>query len=292
MKLEINLPEENKSIKNVHRVEVLHEILCPSGHPALTFVQDHLKQFEDFQEKWESVETSDPLKQPAKGVYHLQYLSLHLSRYWKEQALSNTTVTSLPSPGAMIQKIEVSESWEPRLSSSLERQLRLPEFCRLLQKRVAPRDTSTTGTTTTTDASSIISGITGGSELTSFLRQLGAAQGGGLRIPRAPTDAGGGKKKNDDYHEAFFGQYKSRTIDGKPITSRSVRLKIERGELPALPPSKVDGEPMCLAWHTKGICNPECPRHPDHVDGDDKYTDEEYAPLCGWCADNYPQQQA
>ena len=64
--------------------------------------------------KSNTVEINIPCKQPAKGVCHLQYLSLHLSRYWKEQSLTATPVDCLPNPGAVIAKIEdVSEPWEP-----------------------------------------------------------------------------------------------------------------------------------------------------------------------------------
>jgi hypothetical protein len=49
----------------------------------------------------------------------------------------------------------------------------------------------------------------------------------------------------------------------------------------------VDQQPMCLAWHTKGMCNPACPRVNDHVD----YTDAEYGPLSSWCSDHYPKAE-
>ena len=175
--MEINLPQENKYLKNIRQADVLYDLLCPNGHPALTFVQEPLQLFEEFQEKWESVETKDPSKQPTKGVFHLQYLSLHLSCYWKGQSLFATPVDCLPDPGAMIGKIEVLEPWEPQLMSSLERQLRLPDFCRLFQKMASPSSTST-GPATTADASSIISALTSGSDLLSFLWELSAGGSG------------------------------------------------------------------------------------------------------------------
>lgn len=71
------------------------------------------------------------------------------------------------------------------------------------------------------------------------------------------------------------------------VGSCDVREKIKRGDLPPLPLSKSDGKSMCLAWHTKGICNPDCPRAADHV----VYSAEEYTPLCGWCTENYPKDE-
>ena len=76
-------------------------------------------------------------------------------------------------------------------------------------------------------------------------------------------------------------------LDGEPIKSCDIWNKINRGEFPDLPPSKVDQKPMCLAWHTKAMCNAGCSRVTDHVD----YSNSEYQPICGWCEINYPNPQ-
>ena len=39
---------------------------------------------------------------------------------------------------------------------------------------------------------------------------------------------------------------------------------------------------MCLAWHTKGVCNENCPCAYDHV----AYSEAEYAPMAAWCRDH------
>jgi len=95
-------------------------------------------------------------------------------------------------------------------------------------------------------------------------------------------------KENAAFHHVLFGAIKTRTVGGKTVKSRDVREKIRKGELPQLPPSKADGAPMCLACHTKGICNPECPRAADHAV---IYSAEEYQPLIGWCDLNYPKDE-
>ena len=72
------------------------------------------------------------------------------------------------------------------------------------------------------------------------------------------------------------------------MKSRDVRKMIKKGDLPPLPPLKVDGQPMCLAWYTKGICNHECPRAANHGK---IYLVKEYQPLCGLCSANYPREE-
>jgi len=56
--------------------------------------------------------------------------------------------------------------------------------------------------------------------------------------------------------------------------------------------SKVQGQhskPMCLAWHTKGQCNANCPCASDHV----QYSAPKLAPLATWCVIGYaPPAQA
>ena len=55
-------------------------------------------------------------------------------------------------------------------------------------------------------------------------------------------------------------------------------------KIPFLPLSKTGGTAMCLAWHTKRICNPGlCPQEVDHVE----YSVEEYAILCTWFNEHY-----
>ena len=74
------------------------------------------------------------------------------------------------------------------------------------------------------------------------------------------------------------------TYRSRPVKSARIRRQIRANTLPALPLSKVNNQTMCLAFHTKGKCNAECPRVTDHI----AYTAAEYAPLLDWYADNYP----
>jgi hypothetical protein len=94
-----------------------------------------------------------------------------------------------------------------------------------------------------------------------------------------PDDA---TASNPHFLEATFGQYRRLTS----VKTRAIRRKISDGVLPALPASKVDNQPMCLAWQTKGQCNVCCPRAADHV----AYTLDELGHLVVWCTTNYPKE--
>ena len=98
--------------------------------------------------------------------------------------------------------------------------------------------------------------------------------------PPPPVVAGANPDRNNNlaFNTALFSTYKASSI-----TCRSLRDKIRAGDLPALPNSKVDRQVMCLAWHTKGMCNVNCSRKADHV----SYTAGEYAGLVTWCTQNF-----
>lgn len=87
---------------------------------------------------------------------------------------------------------------------------------------------------------------------------------------------------NPYFQEDKFGKYRL----ARGVSTRAIRRKIAEKALPPLPVSKVDQEPMCLAWHTKGRCNIRCPRASDHV----AYQGNELQELASWCAANYPKE--
>ena len=98
--------------------------------------------------------------------------------------------------------------------------------------------------------------------------------------PKAPGDDA--TASNPYFWEATFGPYRKLTS----VKTRAIRRKIVEKLLPVLPASKVDGQPMCLAWHSKGQCNVRCPRAVDHV----AYTHGELGALAAWCSVNYPTE--
>ena len=59
--------------------------------------------------------------------------------------------------------------------------------------------------------------------------------------------SGGGANEctnNISFCEPLFKVYKAMAV-----SCRSLRSKITRREIPSLPPSKVDSNPICLVWH-------------------------------------------
>ena len=117
----------------------------------------------------------------------------------------------------------------------------------------------------TSSANSVISGLT-------------TVPSPGPPRARSSNNSNTDRIENTHFNTALFGNCKT-----SAIKSKALRQKITRGELPPLPTSKLNAsKPVCLAWHTKGECNTNCPCSHDHV----TYTAEEYAPLAAWCRDH------
>ena len=112
LKLSLYSPLENKSLENVHRDEIVYSILLPRGHPALNYLKEHIKCMDCSCSQCETIETMDLAKQPAKGIYHLRYLSLHLNKYWRDQTTWDLD-EQLPKADALMEKIESGENWQP-----------------------------------------------------------------------------------------------------------------------------------------------------------------------------------
>ena len=81
LKLSLYLSLENKSLENVRHVKIVYSIILPMGHPALTYLKEHIESMADFRSQCEIIKTMDIDKPPAKGIYHFQYLSLRLTKY-------------------------------------------------------------------------------------------------------------------------------------------------------------------------------------------------------------------
>jgi hypothetical protein len=112
-------------------------------------------------------------------------------------------------------------------------------------------------------------------------RTPGATPGGAPKKPEG-NQLEDVATSNPNFVESVFGEYRKLN----KVRTRQIRRKIAEKELPPLPLSKVDKQPMCLAWHTKGQCNSRCPRAVDHV----VYNTDELKELAQWCVAHYPKE--
>ncbi len=207
---------------------------------------------------WAHHETSDPLLSPLKGVYHLQWLSLRLMEYFKSLDRTERPIPC-PNPLDIVNKIQIQEKWEPNLCATFWDHYGLRSFVRFHSSSLKDNGSVATDMPSISGVSSLGTGTRGGPPT------------GGLDETKATNT----QLDNTHYNSSLFGAYKSTSVK-----SAALRKKVADGTIGPLPMSKVDSTmPPCLAWHTKGLCNSNCPCACNHV----VYSTTEYAPMVKWC---------
>jgi hypothetical protein len=193
-----------------------------------------------------------------KGVYHLQWLLLKITKYfWQlDQNIGNA---QCPDPHEIIDLIQEQQQWEPNLKKTFTALYNLQSFLRLHTH--TPSIKSLVPSVGGTSAGSSVSGLT----LPTYMG--GAAKAGATAMGKGVDSC----IENTNFNEMLFGTYKTSALKAKAI-----RDKIKAGTIPPLPVSKLDSTKLiCLAWHTKGVCNTNCPCLSDHV----VYSVNKYAPM-------------
>ena len=257
------LPSNESSLRYIRRLQVWALVWLPTNHPVQVYLDAHYNDMLSFKPVWDGwVPSLRPNLHLARGVFHCKYIANVINDFWKRQGYQPQPVT-LESPYYISSSINMGRPWEPILDQSFLAFYRVNEFCGVapsLPGNQGGNGRASGGTDTSTPGST--SGTPGGSG--------GAGGSGGSSDSNRVT--------NTNFNASLFQTYKVCNI-----RCGELRRKIIAGTKPALPISKVDPGPVCLAWHTKGQCNLNCPRSVDHVN----YTTSEYQPLTTWCTANY-----
>ena len=260
----INMPQADGSSRNIRRQQILSMSIFPLQHQFTRWLKSHYEDWESFCTEWSSYIPNPAYYTAAKGILHCKWMATCQSEWFKEQARS-PQIINLPDPYEIRRKIEREQPWEPMLSTAFIQRYKILDICGV---HTSP---PTFGPLPRVPAPPTPHPTPIGNEF--------PMAGGGGGVGGGGGGGSSGRRNNTSFNTSLFGTYKS-----NPSRSSEIRRKIRSGEIPALPASKVDGGSVCLAWHTKGQCNLECPRCADHV----MYTAEEYQPLVTWCAANYP----
>jgi hypothetical protein len=249
-------PGDGGSLRYIQRYLVFLMTILPDSHPLIEWLQRHYQDMDSFRNDFATWQHPiDATLSPARGIYHLKWLSNVTSAYFKAQKRSLANV-ELPDACYIRKQIQNEMAWAPLLSENFIRDYKVKEFCGIYGP-VAPPPLP--------------------------------AGGGFTRLPNPPplppgnNQVVGDRAGNLHFNVGLFDVFKNRGSTGK-FASRAIRYKITNGDLPALPLSKVDGQAMCLPFHVKGMYNQQCNRNADHVE----YSGTELTPLGDWCTANYP----
>jgi len=271
LKMKVNIPGPDDSIRAVRRMQAVYRTVLPVGHPLTTFLATHHDIMKNFDPNWQNYSTYVPRLRPLKGVFHLQWLSLKLTRYLT-QLDHNYPIVTFPDPADIVNCIQEQKQWEPIITDVFINKYNLASFMALHRREDAMSVVTESTAGLGTLAGTVVSGLTAATP--AGRPSTGGGGGGTARSGSSALD----RAENTHFNTALFGTYRHSSIK-----TRNIRRRIADGELPALPPSKNDpSKPVCLAWHTKGQCNTNCPLIADHV----AYSAEEYAALATWCREH------
>jgi len=178
----------------------------------------------------------------------VRYVTLQCSRYFRDKAKFPRNI-EFPVLD-LFDKLEVGDNWEQKIPSAVLTKLGLTNYVRTPRNPIAPR-------------------------LPPSQQSEGRpAPPGGSALP----DSARGERILNPTFDSMFSPFKEMNVSCK-----SLRDKINTGLLPDLPVSKKYDGPMCLAYHTKGLCMTNCRCNQDHV----SYSAEEYSTLKTWCDNNF-----
>jgi hypothetical protein len=179
-----------------------------------------------FNPGWAHHKTSNPLLSPLKLVYHLQWLSLRLTQYFKSLDPTEGPIPC-PNPLDIVNKIQIQEKWEPNLSATFWDWYGLCCFVHFHSGSLKNNGTAATDMSTISGGSSLGTGTRGGPPTGSL----------------DETKATNTQLDNTHFNISLFGTYKSTSVK-----SATLRKKVADGTIGPLPMSKVDSTmPMCLA---------------------------------------------
>jgi hypothetical protein len=152
-------------------MQAVYWAVLPIGHPLTNFLGQHYNLMRAFDPDWQNHATHFPELCSLKGVFHLQWISLKLTKYFSQHDHNFAVVTCLD-PTAIMDPIQEQSQWEPNLMDVFARQYNIQAFM-----MVHGRGSASTGTTPTaslsSSAGSIVSSLT---STPSLARQLAGAQ--------------------------------------------------------------------------------------------------------------------
>jgi hypothetical protein len=148
-----------------------------------------------------------------------------------------------PDPHKIIDLIQEQRQWELNLTKTFTTRYNLRAFLGLHTH--TPSIKSLVPSVGGTSAGLSVSGLT-------LPTSMGGAAKAGATAMGKRVDS---HVENTNFNKTLFGTYKTSALKAKAI-----RDKIKAETILPLPVSKLDGtKPMCLAWHTKGLCAHACP---------------------------------
>ncbi|KAL3816142.1 hypothetical protein ACHAXA_001629 [Cyclostephanos tholiformis] len=223
LKAKINLPGPDASVRCVLRMLAVYRALLPEGHRLISFLQQHHSLMNAYDPGWATYPTYIPQLRGLKGVYHLQWLSLKLTRYFGQLDRNMANVRA-PDPHEIIDHIQEQRQWEPNLTETFASRYNLRALLGVHTRALPSIGSLPSLGATSTTTGSTISGVTFPSQPTSTPADAGA-----------PATGASSRVTNEGFNEALFGSYKTSAVKAKTVRDR---VKAAPSSPPATSPAR------------------------------------------------------
>ncbi len=127
LKAKINLPGPEDSLRCVLRMLVVFCAVLPHEHPLVSFLKEHYGYMKAYDPGWTTYPTHVAALRGLKGVYHLQWLSLEITKYFT-QVDRNVGEVRCPDPHKIINFIQEQRQWELNLTETFTNRYNLQVF--------------------------------------------------------------------------------------------------------------------------------------------------------------------
>jgi hypothetical protein len=211
LKAKVNLPGPDASVQCVLRMLAVYQAILPVEHPLVLFLQQHYGFMNAYDPCWASYSTYVPQFRGLKGVYHLQWLSLKLTRYFG-QIDQNLGAVRAPDPHKIIDHIQEQHQWEPNLTETFVSRYNLRAFLGLHTRSPFVREPSP-----------LLGHTSAGSTVSSLM--LPSTGGNSEKPPPAASGKGvDSRVENLHFNDALFGTYKTSALKSNHPGQNQSRL--------------------------------------------------------------------
>lgn len=154
--MKVNLPGPDDSIRAICQMQAICRAVLPVAHPITQFLGQHYNVMRSFDPGWQTYATPLPEYRALKEIFHLQWLSLWLMKYFMQHD-QNVPVIFAPDPNAIIDSILEQKKWESNLTDVFMSHYNLQSLLTVHRQGSASAATASMRGST---AASTVSGIT------------------------------------------------------------------------------------------------------------------------------------
>ena len=123
------MPGPEESIRILRRWKVCLSVVLPRGHPLTVYILEHIEEMKSFEQPWGNYLTHEPPKYRLKGLMHLKFLMIKVSKFI--HAVNRVRQLPTLDPNKLSDAILDERRWDPIITSAFEAQYRLNHFTHL-----------------------------------------------------------------------------------------------------------------------------------------------------------------